>query len=173
MATIQIPEPGLSKFLFADTRFSWIWLPLRVWLGWQWLSAGWGKFNTGWIGDKAGVVIGGFFKGVLADAASAHPDVPGWYASFIQNFALQHAVFFSYMITFGEIAIGLGLILGAFTGIAAFFGTFMNLNFIFSGVVAINPLMLVAQLFLILAWRNAGWIGLDMWLLPKVGVPWR
>ena len=173
MAIIQIPEPRLSQFLFSDTRFSWVWLPLRIWLGWQWLGAGWGKFNNpAWIGDKAGTSIGGYFKGVLTDAASARPDVTGWYADFIQNFAVPNAVFFSYLITFGEIAVGLGLILGAFTGIAAFFGTFMNLNFLFAGTVSSNPLLLVCTLFLILAWRNAGRIGLDRWLLPKLGVPW-
>lgn len=174
MAIIQIPEPKLSVLLFSDTRFSWMWLPLRIWLGWKWFDAGWSKFNNpNWVGDNAGTAVAGFFKGVLADAASARPDVTGWYANFIQNYAMPNTVFFSYLITLGEIAVGLGLILGAFTGIAAFFGIIMNLNFIFAGTVAINPIMLIFQLFLILAWRNAGWIGLDHWLLPKIGVPWR
>ena len=68
---------------------------------------------------------------------------------------------------------GLGLILGAFVGIAAFFGTFMNLNFILAGTVSTNPVMFLVAIFLMLAWRNAGWVGLDRWLLPKIGVPWR
>ena len=136
MTTIQIPEPRLSKFLFSDTHFAWVWLPLRVWLGWTWLGAGWGKFNnSAWIGEKAGTAITGYFKGILADAASARPDVTSWYADIIQNFALPNATVFSYLITFGEIAVGLGLILGAFTGIAAFFGTFM------SGPVAIQRIV--------------------------------
>ncbi len=174
MNYIEIPEPKLSKFLFAGTAFAWVWLPLRIWVGWQWLGAGWGKFqNPAWIGADAGASIAGYFNGVVAKAAGAHPSVSGWYASFIQNFALPNATFFSYLITFGEIAVGLGLILGAFTGIAAFFGAFMNLNFLFAGSVSSNPLMLVCTLFLILAWRNAGRVGLDRWLLPKLGVPWR
>ncbi len=174
MAIIQIPEPRLSVILFSDTRASWLWLPLRIWLGWSWLMAGWTKFqNPAWLGDNAGTAITGFLKGAVAKSVGAYPQVSGWYADFIQNFALDHTILFSNLIVFGEIAVGLGLILGVFTGIAAFFGTFMNLNFLFAGTVSTNPVMLLCQLFLILAWRNAGWIGADKWLVSKLGVPWR
>lgn len=174
MAYIEIEESSLSKFLFSSTWFSWVWLIARVWVGWQWLEAGWGKFNNPvWIGDKAGTAITGFFNGALAKTAGAHPDVSGWYAWFLQNIALPNAEVFSYIITFGEILVGAALILGAFTGIAAFFGSFMNLNFLFAGTVSVNPVLLLIQLFLILAWKNAGYIGLDRWLLPKLGAPWQ
>jgi thiosulfate dehydrogenase (quinone) large subunit len=171
---IAIPEPKLSRFLFADTRFSWVWLVLRLYVGYEWLSAGWEKFTSpAWAGAQAGTAIGGFFQGALAQAGGAHPNVSSWYAFFITNIAVPHAVFFSYLITYGELAVGVGLVLGVFTGIAAFFGAFMNLNYLFAGTVSTNPFLLLIQLFIILAWRNAGWIGLDRWLLPKIGVPWR
>ena len=174
MAYIEIEESSISKFLFSSTRMSWLWFLARVWVGWQWLEAGWGKFNNAaWIGDKAGAAITGFFNGSLAKTSGAHPDVSGWYAWFIQNVALPNAEAFSYLVTFGEILIGVGLILGAFTGIAAFFGSFMNMNFLFAGTVSINPLLLLIQLLLILAWKNAGYLGLDRWLLPKLGTPWQ
>jgi thiosulfate dehydrogenase [quinone] large subunit len=32
--------------------------------------------------------------------------------------------------------------------------------------------MIVVSAVLILAWRNAGWIGLDRWALPALGTPW-
>lgn len=171
---VQIPEPGISKFLFSDTRFAGFWLIVRVYVGWQWLQAGIEKYhNSVWIGDKAGVAIKGFLMGALQKTAGAHPDVSGWYGSFLQNFALPHAVGFSYLITYGEILVGVALILGIFTGIAAFFGTFMNLNYLFAGTVSINPILLLLQLFLVLAWRTAGWYGVDQYLLKLVGVPWK
>ena len=40
---------------------------------------------------------------------------------------------FNWVIILGEIAIGLGLILGAFTGIAAFFGATLNMSFLCPG----------------------------------------
>jgi thiosulfate dehydrogenase [quinone] large subunit len=170
----QISEPALSKFFFADTRFAWFWLIVRVYVGWEWLAAGWEKVGSPvWTGDKAGVAVTGFLNGALQKTAGAHPDVSGWYAAFIQHFALPHAATFSYIVSYGEVLIGVALILGIFTGIAAFFGTFMNLNYLFAGTVSVNPLLAVLQLFLILAWRTAGWLGLDRWLLPKLGTPWQ
>jgi len=170
----QIEEPRVSKFVFGDTRFAWVWLIVRLYLGWQWISAGWEKVgNPVWTGAKAGVAVQGFLSGALVKTAGAHPDVSRWYGSFIEHFALPHAALFSYIISYGEIAVGVALVLGVFTGIAAFFGTFMNLNYLFAGAVSVNPFLLVLQLFLILAWRTAGWWGFDRWLLPGLGTPWK
>src|SRR3989344_8358377 len=106
MRYIHYEEPKLSKFLFSSTTFSLVWLVARVWVGWQWLEAGWGKFNNpAWAGEKAGTAIIGFFNGALAKTSGAHPDVSGWYASFIQNVALPNAEVFSYVVTFGEILV--------------------------------------------------------------------
>lgn len=174
MTQIQIQEPALSRFLFGDTRFSWFWLVVRVYVGYEWFMAGWEKLgNPVWTGDKAGVAVTGFLKGALAKTTGLHPDVSGWYASFIQNVGVPNAEIISYLITYGEILVGVALILGIFTGIAAFFGSFMNMNFLFAGTVSVNPILLLMQLFLILAWRSAGWIGLDRYVLPKLGTPWQ
>ena len=92
MANIQISEPKISRFLFGDTRFAWFWLVVRLYVGYEWLMAGWGKFqNPAWVGDKAGTAIKGFLMGALTKSSGAHPDVQGWYASFIQNFAIPNA----------------------------------------------------------------------------------
>jgi thiosulfate dehydrogenase [quinone] large subunit len=72
-----------------------------------------------------------------------------------------------------RLSLGLGLILGLLTGIAAFFGVVMNTNFLLAGTVSINPMLLIPSIFLILAWRNAGWLGLDRFALPLVGTPWQ
>ena len=171
--TIEIPEPKLARLLFGDARFSWIWLIIRVYVGWEWLSAGWGKFNNpAWVGGEAGTALQGFLTAAVAKADGAHPAVSGWYAAFLSNVPLQHTTLFSYLVTYGEMLVGIALILGIFTGIAAFFGAFMNLNFLFAGTTSINPLLALLTLFLILAWRNAGWLGLDKWVLPKLGTPW-
>ena len=171
---VEIAEPKISRFLFSDTRFAWVWLLLRIYVGYQWISAGWEKAtNAAWIGSGAGAAVKGFLAGTLASTAGPHPSVSGWYAYFVSHIALPHAVLFSYLVTFGELAVGVGLIVGAFTGIAAFFGILMNFNYILAGSISTNPLLLLIQLFLILAWRNAGWIGLDRFALPALGVPWQ
>lgn len=171
---VVIPEPKIAEFFFGDSRASWLWLVLRVYIGWDWLMAGWSKATSAaWTGDQAGVALRGFLSGALAKTSGPHPDVSSWYAYFISDFALKNTTFISYIVAYGEVAVGIALILGAFTGIAAFFGAFMNVNFLFAGTVSVNPLMLLIEFFLILAWRNAGFIGLDRFLLPKLGVPWK
>jgi len=75
-------------------------------------------------------------------------------------------------VTFGEVAVGIGLIIGLLTGIAAFFGVFMNMNFLLAGAVSINPIIGGLAIFLVLAWRIAGYYGVDRWLLPLLGTPW-
>ena len=75
--------------------------------------------------------------------------------------------------SWGEFLVGMALILGLFTGIAAFFGSFMNMNYLLAGTVSTNPILLVVALLLVLAWKTAGWWGLDRWLLPALGTPWR
>lgn len=171
---IQIQEPAISRFLFSDTRLAWAWLLIRLYVGWEWFSAGWGKLgNPIWTGDKAGLAVQGFLNGALQKMTGSHPDVAGWYGIFIQNFALPHSALFSHLVVYGEIVVGVALILGIFTGIAAFFGAFMNLNYLFAGTVSINPALLLLQLFLILAWRTAGWLGFDRYFLRVLGTPWQ
>jgi thiosulfate dehydrogenase [quinone] large subunit len=80
---------------------------------------------------------------------------------------------FSKLVTAGELLIGIALILGMFSGIAAFFGGFMNWNFMMAGSASTNPVMFVLAVFLVLAWKTAGWWGLDRWLLPLLGTPWQ
>lgn len=170
----QIPEPPLSRFLFADTRVSWLWLILRIYVGWQWVEAGWAKVTSPmWVGSQAGVALQGFLMGAMKKTGGAHPDVSGWYGMFLHNFVVPNASMVSYLVAYGELLVGFALIVGLFTGIAAFFGGFMNMNYLFAGAVSTNPLLFVIELFLILAWRVAGWYGLDRYILPLLGTPWQ
>lgn len=174
MKDIEFSEPPFARFLFANSKMAWLWLVIRVYVGWQWFYAGWEKIqNPVWVGPKAGVAVQGFLQGALAKTTGPHPDVSGWYGMFLRDFAMHHTVFFSYVVSYGEFLVGVALILGLFTGIAAFFGTFMNLNYLFAGTVSTNPVLLLLQLFLIMAWRIAGYYGLDYWVLPAIGTPWQ
>ncbi len=73
---------------------------------------------------------------------------------------------------FGEIAIALALLTGTLVGVAAFFGAMMNMSFLLAGSASTNPVMFTFAIGLILAWRVAGYYGVDRWLLRTLGVPW-
>jgi thiosulfate dehydrogenase [quinone] large subunit len=168
-----IEDPPLARALFSDTRFAWIWLIVRVYAGWQWLSTGLEKTqDPGWVGAHAGSFLTKWITLALTKTAGAHPDVQGWYGAFLSNVVLPHTAFWSYCVAFGEVAVGLGLILGMFTGIAAFFGTLMNSSYLLAGTVSINPILFALCSLLVLAWKTAGWWGIDRWLLPVLGTPW-
>ncbi len=174
-----IADPPIARFLFADTRMALVWLLVRVYVGWAWLDAGWHKVldtgaKTNYIIDGQGILA--FWQRIAAiPAAPAKPTITyDWYRSFIQWLIDIHAEnLMGKLIAFGETAVGLGLIFGAFTGVAAVAGAFMNLNFMLAGSASTNPVLLLLGFLLVLAWKTAGYIGLDRFLLPLLGTPWR
>lgn len=113
----------------------------------------------------------------LIDPATGEPVVGrvvfGWYENFItwivQN---DHTSWFGPMVAWGETLVGLGLLFGALLGIAAFFGTLMNMSFMLAGTVSANPWMFGLTVFIIIGWKVAGFLGFDRWLLPALGTPW-
>lgn len=168
---IIVDENPLSRWLFTNTSSAWIWLVLRLYLGYSWFVAGINKMSSDmWTGENAGEAVRGFMGGALAKVAEG--DVSSWYAWFLENVVIPNAVPFSYMIAWGEVLVGLGLIVGLLTGIAAFFGALMNMSFLLAGTVSTNPIMFMIAIVLIMAWKVAGWYGLDRWVLPRLGTPW-
>lgn len=168
-----IQNPPIISWLFNDTRAAWIWLVVRLWVGYQWLSAGLEKFSSpAWM--QTGVALKGFFQGAVAVPANGRPVIAyGWYRSFIQLLlSTQSYVWFAKLVTVGEILVGVALILGIFTGIAGLFGAFMNWNYIMAGTASINGLLLVLGLLLLIAWRVAGYLGADYFIIRFIGTPW-
>ncbi len=155
-AVRHIEDPPIARALFGDTRFAWIWLILRVYVGWQWFSEGLNKVQTqAWAGAKAGTFLTVWIDGALKKTQGAHADVQGWYGFFLSHAVLPHAAFWSYTVSYGELFVGLGLIFGLFTGIAAFFGTTMNASYLLAGTVSTNPILFAFGTLLVLAWKTA------------------
>jgi len=170
---VTIPDPPVAHKLFSTTAFAWLWLIVRVYLGYQWLTAGWHKVTSAaWM--DGGSALQGFWTKAVAIPAQGKPAITyDWYRGFI-NFMLENGwyTWFAKLIAVGEVVLGVALIVGAFVGIAAFFGALMNWNFIMAGAASTNGMLFTLAIVLMLAWKVAGWYGLDRWLLSKVGTPW-
>lgn len=139
---------------------------LRVWLGYQWIVPGIEKLkDPTWVGSQAGVAITGFLKGSLAKSTGDHPAVQWWYAKFVENVALPNAGIFTYVVPFGEVIVGISLILGAFTIAGLLGGAFMNLNYLLAGTTSTNPILYTAAIILIAAGANTYQIGIDKLLI--------
>ncbi len=172
---VEITDPPFIQHLFGSPSWAWLWLIVRVYVGYTWLTSGLGKIsNPAWV--QTGLALKGFWQNAVAvpEPPARPPIAFEWYRAFIQALLDGgHYVWFAKLIVAGEILVGIALILGAFVGIAAFFGAFMNWNFMMAGTASINPVLFTLSIFLILAWKTAGWWGLDRWLLPLLGTPWR
>lgn len=171
--SVVYEDPPIARLLFSDTRLSWLWLAVRLYLAYSWLTSGWGKINNAaWT--QSGEALRSYWTNAVAVPASGKPPITfDWYRDFL-TFMLNggHYVWFSKLIVFGELAIGTAMLVGAFVGIAAFFSAFMNWNFLMAGSASVNPVLMVLAIGLVLSWKIAGYIGLDRWLLHLVGTPW-
>jgi thiosulfate dehydrogenase [quinone] large subunit len=169
-----VQEPPLAQTLLNDPRAGWLWLLPRLWLGWQWIEAAGHKISDpGWV--QTGEALKSFWAHSVMIPATGRPPITfDWYRSFIQMLLDAQAwTWFARLVAYGELLIGIALVLGAFTGIAAFFGGFMNWNFMMAGSASTNPALFIVAVGLILAWKVSGRIGADYFLLPWIGTPWR
>jgi thiosulfate dehydrogenase (quinone) large subunit len=171
-STERFPEPSLARFFLASEGSAALWFVVRMEVGAEWALAGWAKIQSP-VWGTSGKAMAGFVAGALAKASGPNPAVQGWYAWFLLHAVQPNVGLFSFAITYGEFAVGLGVLLGVLTGIAAGFGVLMNLNYLLAGTVSINPILGVFGLFLVFSWRVCGWIGGDRQVLPALGLPWK
>ena len=170
-----ITDPPFTRKMFSETgAWTWVWAVVRLYVGYEWLTAGWHKVTSAaWM--NGGTALKGFWEQAVAiPAAPAKPAITyGWFRDFLQALlAGGHYTWFAKVIACGELLVGVALILGAFVGIAAFFGAFMNFNFMLAGSASSNPVLFLGAVLLMLAWKTAGYWGLDRWLLQRLGTPW-
>jgi thiosulfate dehydrogenase (quinone) large subunit len=142
----------------------WVFLPLRLFLGITFVYAGIQKFT---------------------DPQFFHPSTPGYIGNQIIAFAhnspirtllihvaLPHAMFFGFLIACGEIAIGLGTLVGLLARPAAFFGLLLSFIFFLSASWHVYPYFYGSDVVFIFAWltlllhgpRHTGLPIADTWL---------
>lgn len=172
----QAEDPKLWRLIMGNTHFAILWLPFRFFLGAEWISAGEGKMRDGGWMDGGNALLGYWNNAV----AVPDPESGGraaitydWFRDFL-NFMITHEwyTWFAKLVAVGEFLVGVGLIVGALVGIAAFFGSLMNMSFMLAGTTSTNPVLFGITVFLVLGWKVAGHIGIDRWLLPMLGTPW-
>jgi thiosulfate dehydrogenase [quinone] large subunit len=170
---VTVQDPPILTKLFNHPLAAFLWLPIRVWLGWQWIEAGLHKLSTpAWV--QTGDALKGFWAKAVAIPATGNPPIHyAWYRSFLE-FMLNSGAYtwFAKVVAVGEFVVGIALILGLFTGFAAFMGGLMNWNFMMAGSASVNPMFFALSVGLVLAWKIAGWIGVDRFVIPYVAALW-
>jgi thiosulfate dehydrogenase [quinone] large subunit len=75
-----------------------------------------------------------------------------WYVYLAQNVFLPNAALFSYLVAFGEVAIGIALILGVLTRFSALMSVLLGLSLLMAGATSTLPQMLA------IVWRWRPWV---------------
>src|SRR4029079_6969291 len=131
---VEIEGPAFTRFLFGNSRAGLFWLPLPLFVGVAWVGAGWHTFTApAWT--RGASALRAYWERAAAIPEQGRPPITyEWYRDFINTLlAGHHETWFARVVTLGELAIGIGLILGILTGVAAFFGAFMNMSFLLAG----------------------------------------
>jgi len=138
---------------------------VRLYVGWKWLEAGLLKWNPAWL--EQGTALKALWEQALIGSNESWFAPFGWYRDVIAFLLRVHAyTWLAKAIVVGEVLIGLSLILGLLVGGVALVGAFMSWNSIMIGITGINLVLLPLALLLVFAWKVAGYVGLDYFLLP-------
>ncbi|PDO10296.1 MAG: Crp/Fnr family transcriptional regulator [Candidatus Reconcilbacillus cellulovorans] len=143
---------------------------LRIYLGWLWLEAGWHKIAGSEPFDATGFIKRAIDNPVT-DRATGEIIYPT-YTAFLKHIALPNVDLINILVPYGEVLVGIGLIVGGLTTAAAFFGLLMNFMFLFAGTVSTNPWFVLIGALVLVAGANAGRYGLDRYL-RKLYAKWR
>jgi thiosulfate dehydrogenase (quinone) large subunit len=136
------------KSNFKEPSYLWTVVILRITIGYFFFHAGWQKLTSGFISKNVLLsILNGWVQHVNAL----------WYKNFLLEYALPHSTIFSYLVTYGEILVGLALIFGFMTRGTALITIIMNLNYELasgwqSGASAIiNKLFIICGLVILLS----------------------
>jgi thiosulfate dehydrogenase [quinone] large subunit len=169
----QIDDPAGWRLLMGNIYFALIWLPMRFFLGRDWLSHGAEKVvDPAWMNN--GDALREFWEQAVVVPEQGRPPIAyPRFRDFLQ-YMIDHGWYswFAKLVVWGEVLVGLALLLGALVGLSAFLGTFMNFNYMLAGSASTNPVLFGLAVFLVLAWKVGGHWGLDRWLLPALGTRW-
>ncbi len=167
--TREIGKPVHKFSWWTDTQLSGrVLLPLRLFLGITFVYAGIQKLtDPQFFNPQAAGFIG---KQILAFANGSPIH------NFLLHVALPHAMFFGLLVAFGEIAIGIGTLLGFLFRPATFFGILLNLMFFLSASWHVHPYFYGADIVFVFAWiplllagpTGSGLPSIDALLVPRI-----
>src|SRR5437660_6635028 len=148
---------------------------LRVVVGVWFVKAVWTKFTLAFLWDvipypAVSPRFLAFQPKRIAEFAAGNP--VGWYKDFLEGTVLPNSRVFATLQTYGEAAVGLGLILGLLTGLGALVGLFLSLNYGLAsqwmsfGQQGFHVLLVTSMIVFLFTRAGRTW-GIDAWLLRR------
>lgn len=150
---------------------------LRVVVGAWFLKAVWTKLTVAYLwGTLPYLAVSPRFLGFqprrVAEFAAGNP--VGWYREFLEANVLPYASLFATLQAYGEVCVGIGLVLGLLTPFSAFVGLFLAVNYGLAtqwmsfGQQGFHTLLVTSMVILLGSAAGRRW-GLDAWLRARAG----
>jgi thiosulfate dehydrogenase (quinone) large subunit len=131
------------------------WTAMRVWLGVMWIQAGSAKL---WGAESAAFLHGG--GGVAGFAAHGTPAY-SWWGSFLHGFVVPNAGWIGVLVAVAEFSIGVALVSGLFTRVAALGSLALLFTYVMSGTASVCAFYALFAIVILVMWRTSSWIGID------------
>src|SRR5207249_10121763 len=114
----------------------------------------------------------GFHPKRVAEFAAGNP--VEWYKHYLESTVLPSAALFAKLQAYGEVVVGVGLLLGLLTGLTALVGLFLAINFGLAtqwmsfGQQGFHLLLITSMVIFLCARAGRAW-GFDGWILASPG----
>jgi uncharacterized membrane protein YphA (DoxX/SURF4 family) len=95
--------------------------------------------------------------GFAANGAASY----SWWASFLHSFVVPNAGWIGILIAVAEFAIGVALVAGLFTRIAALGSLALLFTYVMSGTASVCAWYALFAIVILTMWRTSSWIGID------------
>jgi len=141
---------GRSKFMAIG------WTAMRVWLGIMWIQAGaaklWGAENSAFLHNNG--------AGVAGFAAHGTPAY-SWWGTFLHSFVVPNSGWIGILIAVAEFTVGVALVAGVFTRIAALGSLALLFTYVMSGTASVCAFYALFAIVILATWRTSSWLGVD------------
>lgn len=148
--------PGVLQWLGQSKVMAIAWTAMRVWLGIMWIQAGvaklWGAENSAFLHNN-GAGVAGF----AAHGAPAY----SWWGSFLHGFVVPNSGWIGILVAVAEFGIGIALVLGLFTRIAALGSLALLFTYVMSGTASVCAFYALFAIVILATWRTSSWLGVD------------
>ena len=150
---------------------------LRVVVGAWFLKAVWTKLTVAYLwGTIPYLAVSARFVGFqpkrVAEFAAGNP--VGWYKDFLETTVLPNAKLFATLQAYGEVCVGIGLVLGLLTVLSGLIGLLLSINYGLAtqwmsfGQQGFHTLLITSMVILVGCAAGRRW-GLDAWLRARAG----
>ena len=149
-------NPRAIEFLAQSKVMAVGWTAMRVWLGIMWIQAGvaklWGAENPAFLHNNGAGVAGFASHGTAAYS---------WWGTFLHGFVVPNAGWIGVLVAVAEFAVGIALVLGFFTRIAALGSLALLFTYVMSGTASVCAFYALFAIVILTMWRTSSWLGVD------------